>query len=72
MRIPPGVSNGQKLRLKGRGLKKKQGGTGDLYLILRPVLPQVNDEDLQAKIKALAEELEAHYPPEGVRTSLKL
>ncbi|MBM76605.1 MAG: hypothetical protein CMK59_14460 [Proteobacteria bacterium] len=72
VRIPPGVTNGQKLRLRGRGVKKKEGGAGDLYLILRPVLPQVEDKEVQEKIKALAEQLEAYYPPEGVRKSLKL
>ena len=72
VRVPAGAINGQKLRLRGRGARKKEGGTGDLYLILRPVLPKVEDADLQDKIKVLAEELKEHYPSEGVRSSLKL
>ena len=54
MRIPAGTENGQKLRLRGRGLPKgKSGERGDLYVVASVVLPtQLNDEE-----KALWEKL---------------
>src|SRR6202030_3714634 len=30
--IPPGSQGGQQLRLRGRGLRRRQGGSGDLYV----------------------------------------
>jgi curved DNA-binding protein len=35
VRIPPGVAEGQKLRLAGRGEETRGGATGDLYLRVR-------------------------------------
>lgn len=32
--IPPGVFNGTKMRLAGRGARRKDGGIGDLYLVI--------------------------------------
>lgn len=40
LRIPAGAENGQKLRVKGRGLPKgRTGGRGDYYVVLHVVLP---------------------------------
>jgi DnaJ-class molecular chaperone len=43
--IPPHTNGGRTFRLKGKGLPFK-GGTGDLYAIVRIVLPQDPDPDL--------------------------
>lgn len=37
--IPPGSQNGQRLRLRGQGLVRRQGGVGDLYVRLKIVVP---------------------------------
>jgi curved DNA-binding protein len=39
IRIPPGTQNGQKLRLRGRGLPERGGGSGDLFVIARVQVP---------------------------------
>jgi DnaJ-class molecular chaperone with C-terminal Zn finger domain len=39
LKIPPGTSSGQKMRLKGKGLTKK-GKTGDLYVRPMIVVPK--------------------------------
>jgi curved DNA-binding protein len=39
MTIPEGSQGGRRLRLRGQGLKRKQGGCGDLYLQLKIVIP---------------------------------
>jgi curved DNA-binding protein len=46
IRIPPGTQNGQKLRLRGRGLPKHGGGHGDLIVVTRIEVPaQVSDSE---------------------------
>lgn len=40
LHIPPGSQSGQKFRLSGRGLPKKEGGRGDFYAVLRAILPR--------------------------------
>lgn len=37
--VPPGTSSGRKLRLRGRGLTDASGRRGDLYAIVRVVVP---------------------------------
>ena len=39
MTLPAGVSSGQRMRLKGKGLPMRDGSRGDLYATLRIVLP---------------------------------
>jgi len=38
--IPEGSQGGQRLRLRGQGLRRRQGGRGDQYLQLKIVIPQ--------------------------------
>lgn len=40
MRIPPGSQAGQRLRLRGKGLPRRDGTHGDLYVRLKIVTPQ--------------------------------
>jgi curved DNA-binding protein len=53
--IRPDSQNGQRLRVKGMGLKNKQGGRGDLLAQLKVVMPPAADEATQAAWQALAE-----------------
>jgi DnaJ-class molecular chaperone len=39
MTIPPGSQGGQRLRLRGKGMPRQGGGRGDLYVILKIVVP---------------------------------
>lgn len=52
VKIPAGSANGQKLRLGGRGVQAV-GSPGDLFLVLRPVLPRGGDEEALAHARAL-------------------
>ncbi|MGA9087602.1 MAG: DnaJ C-terminal domain-containing protein, partial [Bradyrhizobium sp.] len=45
--IPKNTSSGRTFRLKGKGLPK-QGGTGDLFVTTRIMLPDGNDTELEA------------------------
>jgi DnaJ-class molecular chaperone len=54
--VPPGSNSGQTLRLKGRGLARRDGGRGDQYVRLMVVLPERPDPGLAAYLRRWAEE----------------
>ncbi len=53
LKIKPGTTTGQKLRLAGKGLPQPGGGQGDLYAFVQIVTPP----NLSAKERALFEQL---------------
>jgi DnaJ-class molecular chaperone len=54
--IPPGAQAGQRLRLRNRGLKKRDGGRGDQYVRLRIVMPPHLTPKEKELFQKLAEE----------------
>jgi DnaJ-class molecular chaperone len=48
MSLPKGANSGTKLRLKGKGV----AGKGDLYVILRIVLPEGGDRALEEFVRS--------------------
>jgi molecular chaperone DnaJ len=62
--VPKGARNGQKLRLKGKGVRDE----GDLYLVLRPTTPKSNGAP---EAQAIAEQLKSLYD-EDVRADLRV
>lgn len=67
VKVPPGSGNGRRLRVTGRGVQDRAGSPGDLYLVVRPVLPATTD----AELVALAEQLDARAEGD-VRANLEL
>lgn len=65
VRIPPGSANGQRLRVKARGVQDRDA-PGDLFLVLRPVLPPSDPAAIE-----LARQLDA-LSPEDPRSALTL
>ncbi|HET7411465.1 MAG TPA: J domain-containing protein [Pararhizobium sp.] len=49
--VPANASSGKVLRLKGRGVPKRGGGEGDLYVMLRVVLPEAPDAELESFVE---------------------
>lgn len=46
IKIPPGTQNGQKLRVRGRGLPMRAEGKGDLIVVAKVEVPtQVSDAE---------------------------
>jgi curved DNA-binding protein len=46
IKVPPGTQNGQKLRLRGRGLPLRDGGRGDLFVVTKIGVPaKVSDAE---------------------------
>jgi curved DNA-binding protein len=40
LKVPPGTQSGRRLRLRGRGLPRPDGGRGDLNAVVRVVVPE--------------------------------
>ncbi len=55
LKVPPGTSAGQKIRLAKRGLPKAADGGGDLFAIVQIVVPTVLSEHDRALLKELAD-----------------
>lgn len=53
LRLPPGTQSGQRFRLKGRGLAKR-AGHGDLYAVIKIVVPQTLTGDERRLFEQLA------------------
>jgi DnaJ-class molecular chaperone len=49
--IPKNTSSGRTFRLKGKGLPKAGGATGDLFVTTRIMLPDGNDAELEALMR---------------------
>ncbi len=56
--IPAGSSSGRRLRLKGQGVKQRDGTAGDLIVVLQVQLPKTVDDESQK----LIEQFEARNP----------
>lgn len=54
MRVPPGTSTGNQLRLRGLGLPKPEGGRGDLYATARIQTPPASEPEERALWEDLA------------------
>lgn len=54
MSIAPNSQSGQKLRIKGKGLKGKTG-VGDMFAVLKIVMPPVGNDKANTLWQELAE-----------------
>jgi curved DNA-binding protein len=63
MSVPPGTQNGSRLRLRGQGLRRRDGTRGDQYAKLKIVVPT----SLSSKEKQLLQELvrTSSFKPRG-------
>jgi DnaJ-class molecular chaperone len=61
VKIPPGTSSGQKLRLRGKGVTGSDGEPGDHYVTIQVDVPK----DLDDEAKKLLHELVTHLKRQG-------
>ncbi len=54
IKVPAGVSSGQRIRLKGQGLNRRGGGRGDHYVRLKIVVPKELSESDREHFENLA------------------
>ena len=57
LRVPPGTSSGTKIRIKGRGIKPKDGPPGDILAEIQIVAPKQLDEASKEALR----QLDQHY-----------
>ena len=55
LRIPPGTPNGRVLRVRGRGVRRKDGTTGDLLVTVDVEVPATADDATRAAVEAYRE-----------------
>lgn len=55
--VPPNSQSGQRLRIRGRGLKSKKG-QGDLYAVFNVIMPKTMPDSTTQHWKKLAEEID--------------
>jgi curved DNA-binding protein len=67
MTVPPRSRNGQTLRVRGKGVARRQGGAGDLLVRLAVQLPDSDDR----RLDELARELEPLYRGANPRKDLE-
>jgi DnaJ-class molecular chaperone len=58
VKIPPGISSGQKLRVRGKGISNGRGAVGDYYVVVQIIAPAA--QLLQPEDRAALERLAAH------------
>ncbi|MBN8956347.1 MAG: J domain-containing protein [Rhizobiales bacterium] len=51
MSVPKGANTGTRLRLKGKGVARPGGGRGDAYAVLKVVLPERPDRELETFVQ---------------------
>ncbi len=61
--IAPGSQSGQKLRVKAKGLLNKRGQSGDLFAVLKVVMPPNDGPDVKSLWQELADK--AAFDPRG-------
>ena len=67
LRVPPNSSSGKRLRIKGHGVKTRDGELGDLYAEVQIVLPPTLDEESLELIKKLDERFRSASPQDPRR-----
>jgi curved DNA-binding protein len=55
VKVPPGSSTGRKLRLRGQGMPKPRGGSGDLYAVIKVEVPKNPTKEERELFERLAE-----------------
>lgn len=55
VKVPAGSQSGRKMRLRGKGVPSlKGGGRGDLYLVLKVMVPEAAGDDVRRAVALLA------------------
>jgi molecular chaperone DnaJ len=62
LRVSPGTSSGQVLRVRGRGVARKNGSPGDLLVTLQVTVPTTLDDKAREALEAYAEAISGEDP----------
>jgi len=67
LRLPAGTANGKTLRIKGRGITRKDGSSGDLLVTIEVSVPQRIDGKAKKALESFHEEMKDADPREEFR-----
>lgn len=67
LRLPAGTANGKTLRIKGRGITRKDGSAGDLLVTIEVSVPQRVDGKAKKALESYQEESKGADPREDLR-----
>ncbi|MBV9846835.1 MAG: molecular chaperone DnaJ [Kutzneria sp.] len=62
VKVQPGTANGRTLRVRGKGIQRREGSTGDLLVTLQVAVPTRLDTDAEQALRAYAEATKGHDP----------
>jgi molecular chaperone DnaJ len=62
LKLPAGTSNGRTMRVKGKGMKRRDGTNGDLLVTIEVAVPQNLSSDAREALQAYAEHTSDHDP----------
>ncbi|MCP2261995.1 molecular chaperone DnaJ [Streptoalloteichus tenebrarius] len=71
VRVPAGTASGRVLRVRGRGVPRRGGGSGDLLVTLRVDVPRDLDEKAKEALEAYAAATKDHDPRAGLAALLE-
>ncbi|HWG93892.1 MAG TPA: molecular chaperone DnaJ [Mycobacteriales bacterium] len=57
LRVPPGTSSGRTLRVRGRGVRRKDGSAGDLLATVQVQVPQQLSDEARRALEQFAQQL---------------
>jgi len=62
LKVPPGTASGRVLRVRGKGIAKRDGSQGDLLVTLQAAIPAKLDDKAREALQAYAEAMAGHDP----------
>ncbi|WP_410595682.1 molecular chaperone DnaJ [Amycolatopsis sp. lyj-23] len=62
LKVPPGTASGRVLRVRGKGIAKRDGAQGDLLVTLQAAIPAKLDDKAREALQAYAEAMAGHDP----------
>ena len=62
LKVPAGTNSGRILRVRGKGVQRKNGGTGDLLVTVQVAVPSKLDKKATEALEAYAEATSDHDP----------
>ncbi|CAM3086529.1 molecular chaperone DnaJ [Saccharomonospora xinjiangensis] len=71
VRIPPGTGSGRVLRVRGKGITRRDGTQGDLLVTLQVVVPAKLDDEATEALRRYAEAVAAHDPRPEITALLR-
>ncbi|TVT62175.1 molecular chaperone DnaJ [Amycolatopsis rhizosphaerae] len=71
LKVPPGTASGRVLRVRGKGIRKRDGSQGDLLVTLQVAVPSRLEPAEQEALQAFAEAAAKHDPRPEITKLLK-